>query len=237
MGALAFYPYSTPLRGLVRMQHVVEILLSTSRFWKLLKLLELGVETKNAPMTMIHASRNIQQFIFQFEWRVEPHRTYWSSTIWWYLMPIYCGKSMASTSWLSDSFRFRNQKPHEESVKEVPQAVKVSVKEVPQAVKAIFGLVLGSSGLRKLTPDRSGGFLTPKSSMLIGCSIINHPFWPILGISHGTPQFVRTVQRQRSWPESGQFYSHPNLRIDLMFVKQQQTTHKNCDFGDGLLLL
>lgn len=67
MGALAFYPYSTPLRGLVRMQHVVEILLSTSRFWKLLKLLELGVETKNAPMTMIHASRNIQQFIFQFE--------------------------------------------------------------------------------------------------------------------------------------------------------------------------
>ena len=178
---------------------------------------------------MIHASRNIQQFIFQFEWRVEPHRTYWSSTIWWYLMPIYCGKSMASTSWLSDSFRFRNQKPHEESVKEVPQAVKVSVKEVPQAVKAIFGLVLGSSGLRKLTPDRSGGFLTPKSSMLIGCSI--------LGISHGTPQFVRTVQRQRSWPESGHFYSHPNLRIDLMFVKQQQTTHKNCDFGDGLLLL
>ncbi len=38
---------------------------------------------------------------------------------------------------------------------------------------------------------------TPKSSILIRCSIINHPFWgtPIFGHihTHGTPRFERTV--------------------------------------------
>ncbi len=51
----------------------------------------------------------------------------------------------------------------------------------------VFGKMLGADGIHDMGVSKNKG--TPKSSILIGFSIINHPFWgtPIFGNTHIDP--------------------------------------------------
>ena len=72
--------------------------------------------------------------------------------------------------------------------------------------------------------DVSENSVTPKSTILIGCSIINHPFWgtPIFGNTHilslfNDPMFACFTQRRqedgRCWPLKTQLHVRWCLRL------------------------
>ena len=75
---------------------------------------------------------------------------------------------------------------------------------------------------------------TPKSSILIGFSIINHPFWgtPIFGNTHINlvnnglnyqPQLVSRISEPSTVPCLGGGSIHGNLRVLILGTPQMQT--------------
>ena len=164
-----------------------------------------------------------------FNWLVKPTARQ-VTNLWWILPPFLAGKPSFETSPIIQGFAGKNSSwhlSHLENIgkniswlKFIPtvshnhQAVYLTGKHMaglpkgPQSPECFTISVSGMLNISELTiMDVSENSGTPKSSILIGCSIINHPFW---GFS---PYFWK---HPYNWNRTALAYQTPgNLNFDI----------------------